>query len=278
VNAHTFHGKPLDQAGRRIVIEIGELLIVYVGRMLPRKDARNIVRALALLMRWQGQSILSGPPLPPLRLLLVGGQTEEPNPITTPEIGILQSLAQELGVADNITFVGKRQQQELRYFYSAGDVVVTTPWYEPFGLTPLEAMACGRPVIGSAVGGIRFTIKNAETGFLVPPSDPEMLAVRLYQLLSQPALRDRMGKAARLRVERTFTWPVVAMRTDLLYQTLLKTHAHTSPGIPTRGKQPLSLEKMRMRRATHTYGLHSIAPLHSAEVTGVPSMEDELWR
>ena len=278
VNTQTFHPVPRDEARRHIGLETGELLIVYVGRMLPRKDARNIVRALALLMRWQEQGILSGPPLPPLRLLLVGGQTEEPNPIATPEIGILQSLAQELGVADNVTFVGKRQQQELRYFYSAGDVVVTTPWYEPFGLTPLEAMACGRPVIGSAVGGIRFTIKNGETGFLVPPFDPEMLAVRLYQLLSQPALGDRMGKAARLRVERTFTWPVVAMRTDLLYQTLLKTHTHASLSVPARGKQPLSLEKMRMRRTTHTYGLRSIAPLHSPEVTGLPSMEDELWR
>src|SRR5207248_3744650 len=99
---------------------------------------------LALLKRWLEQDILSGPALPPLRLLLVGGQTEEPDPAATPEIGVLQCLAQELGVAANVTFVGKRQQQELRYFYSAGDVAVTTPWYEPFGLTPLEAMEIGR--------------------------------------------------------------------------------------------------------------------------------------
>src|SRR5205085_2765504 len=251
VNTQTFHPVPRDEARRHIGLETGELLIVYVGRMLPRKDARNIVRALALLMRWQEQGILSGPPLPPLRLLLVGGQTEEPNPIATPEIGILQSLAQELGVADNVTFVGKRQLHHLRYFYSAGDVAVTTPWYEPFGLTPLEAMACGRPVIGSAVGGIRFTIRDGETGFLVPPSRPEALAMRLYQLLYQPALRKRMGEAARSRVERIFTWPVVAMRTDLLYQALLN-------GIPAMGRQPIPLQAPRIGRAARTHGLHAI--------------------
>src|SRR5207302_2829168 len=264
-----FRPVPQADARSRIGLDQEGKVIVYIGRMLPRKDIRNIVRALALLLHQEDGSLHSS--ASSLTLMIVGGETVEPDPVATPEIGELQRLAMELGVSEHVRFIGKRQANELRDYYSAGDVVVTTPWYEPFGLTPLEAMACGRPVIGSAVGGITFTIKNAETGFLVPPSEPEMLAVRLYQLLSQPALRDRIGKAARLRVERTFTWPVVAMRTDLLYQTLLKTHAHTSPGIPTRGKQPLSLDKMRMRRATHTYGLRSIAPLHSAEVTGVPS-------
>ncbi len=103
---------------------------------------------------------------------------------------------------------------------------MTTPWYEPFGLTPLEAMACGRPVIGSAVGGITYTIKDGETGFLVPPRDPEALAARLQQLLSQPELGMQMGLAARRRVEREFTWSIVAMRTGGLYGTLLAEQMH----------------------------------------------------
>jgi glycosyltransferase involved in cell wall biosynthesis len=84
-------------------------------------------------------------------------------------------------------------------------------------------MACGRPVIGSAVGGITYTVVDGETGFLVPPRNPEKLAERLYQLLTQPELRQRMGQAARLRVEQEFTWPVVAMRTASLYESLLAT-------------------------------------------------------
>ena len=232
VNTRMFRPIPRDQARRYIGLDANGPVIVYVGRMLPRKDMRNIVRAAALLVREESTTSARGAPLPPVTLLFVGGETSEPDPIATPEIGELQRLAAELGIAEHVRFVGKRQQDMLRYYYSAGDVAVTTPWYEPFGLTPLEAMACGRPVIGSAVGGITFTVADGTTGFLVPPRDPASLADRLYQLLSQPALGERMGKAARARVEREFTWSTVAHRTDLLYQALLS--PRLSHGLPSR--------------------------------------------
>jgi len=125
---------------------------------------------------------------------------------------------------DHIRFVGKRQPEVLRYYYSAGDIAVTTPWYEPFGLTPLEAMACGRPVIGSAVGGLTYTIEDDMTGFLVPPRDPEALADRLHEVFRQSERGICMGHAARLRVESEFTWSIVAMRTAALYEQLLAKH------------------------------------------------------
>ena len=215
VNTHTFRPIARSEARRRIGLDTSDPVIVYVGRMLPRKDIRNIVRALAVLA--QGDDKLAKT----VKLLVVGGETEDADPIATPEIGELQRLAAELGVSQQLCCVGKRQQDMLRYYYSAGDVAVTTPWYEPFGLTPLEAMACARPVIGSAVGGITYTVVDGETGFLVPPRNPEKLAERLHQLLSEPKLRQRMGQAARLRVEQEFTWPVVAMRTASLYDSLL---------------------------------------------------------
>src|SRR5207248_2879534 len=148
-------------------------------------------------------------------------ESMEPDPIATPEIGELQKLATELGVTEYVRFIGKRQPDELRSYYCAGDVAVTTPLYEPFGLTPLEAMACGRPVIGSAVGGITYTVRNGETGYLVPPRGPEALARRLREILRRPQLAERMGVAARARVERNFTWPLVAERTAALYDELL---------------------------------------------------------
>jgi hypothetical protein len=181
--------------------------------MMPRKDVRNVVRALAALER-RGVA-----PLP--LLLVVGGATAAPDPAATPEIGELQRLATDLGIADRLRCTGQRQPEELRFFYGAGDVAVTTPWYEPFGLTPLEAMACGRPVVGSAVGGIAFTVADGVTGFLVPPRHPERLADRLQHLLADPALRHRMGTAARARVEHRFTWPITAARTAALYDRLL---------------------------------------------------------
>jgi D-inositol-3-phosphate glycosyltransferase len=212
VNTSVFRPVPQDEARRRIGLEAHGLVVVYVGRMLPRKDVRNVVRALALLIRERGV---------PATLLLVGGESAEPDPAATPEIGVLRSLADELGIADSVRFVGKRQADELRFYYCAGDVAVTTPWYEPFGLTSLEGMACGRPVIGSAVGGIPFTIADGATGYLVPPRDPAALAERLHTLLADRGQRERMGCAARARVEREFTWPLVAQRTVALYEPLL---------------------------------------------------------
>ncbi len=216
VNISQFHPVERDEARRRIGLTTDGPVIVYVGRMLPRKDVRNIVSALALLV---GSTRDDTPRN--VTLMLVGGETTDPDPVATPEIGELQRLAEGLGVSKRIWFVGKRQPDELRDYYSAGDVVVTTPWYEPFGLTPLEGMACGRPVIGSAVGGVTYTIADGATGLLVPPRDPRALAAALRELLNNPQRRHEMGQAARARVERDFTWATVARRTAALYETLV---------------------------------------------------------
>ncbi len=213
VNVERFKPANRRQIREQLGLDQDAFVVAYVGRMLPRKDVRNVVRATAQLMR-QTEA--------PVQLLLVGGETEDPDPETTPEIGELQRLASGLGITDRVHFTGRRQPDELRHYYSAGDVVVTTPWYEPYGLTPLEAMACGVPVIGSAVGGITFTVKDGESGFLVPPRDPQALASRLRHLLDNPDERARMGRMARQRVEREFTWAVVAQHTAALYRELLQ--------------------------------------------------------
>ena len=211
VNEKVF--RPVERGEARLMIDqpAEDFLVVYVGRVLPRKGIRTIVQALALLNeRDEG-----------VRLLIVGGETALPDAVATPEIGELQALASKLGVREYISFCGNQQQERLRYYYGAGDVVVTTPWYEPFGLTPLEAMACGRAVIGSNVGGISYSVSDGQTGFLVPTRDPVALAARVAFLRSQPAFRGQMGVAARRRVEQEFTWPIVAKRTAALYESLL---------------------------------------------------------
>ncbi|MBA2681375.1 MAG: glycosyltransferase, partial [Ktedonobacteraceae bacterium] len=195
VNIDVF--KPEDRSiARRIAgVADDDFVVVYVGRMLPRKDVRNVVRGVASLLQRCRES--AHPLTSKIKLVLVGGETAEPDPVATPEIGVLQRLVAELGIDDHVRFIGKRQQDSLRYYYSAGNIAVTTPWYEPFGLTPLEGMACGRPVIGSAVGGITFTLVDGQTGFLVEPRNPEMLAARLYQSLTEPELLEHMGRVAR---------------------------------------------------------------------------------
>jgi hypothetical protein len=222
VNTHAFRPVERAQARQHIGLPQEGKVIVYVGRLLPRKDIRNVVRAMEQLIKRYAM----GTPDEPLTLLIVGGEREDADPRATPEIGVLQNLARALGIAEHVSCTGKRQAESLRYYYSAGDVMVTTPWYEPFGLTPLEAMACGRPVIGSAVGGISSTVVDGLTGFLVPPRDPSALAARLFDVLSNDELRDVMGEAALRRVEQKFTWPITAARTIALYDALITEQQH----------------------------------------------------
>ena len=211
VNAERF--RPSAQAEARHLIGLANSgpVVVYVGRMLPRKDVRNVVAAVAELHHRYAM---------PARLLLVGGDNN-PDSVAAREVALLRTLAAEHGIAAHVHFYGPQQPERLRLFYCAGDVAVTTPWYEPFGLTPLEAMACGRPVVGSAVGGLPFTIQDGVTGLLVPPQQSASLAAALDGLLRRPELRQTMGQAARARVEREFTWTITARRTAMLYETLL---------------------------------------------------------
>jgi glycosyltransferase involved in cell wall biosynthesis len=81
-------------------------------------------------------------------------------------------------------------------------------------------MACGKPVIGSAVGGIKYTVRDGQTGFLVPPRDPAALADRLVVLARDRALRQRMGHRARLRAVANFTWARVAEQVARVYAEL----------------------------------------------------------
>src|SRR4028119_1151243 len=117
-----------------------------------------------------------------------------------PEIARLQQIARKEGVEDKVTFVGRKNREILKYYYCAAQIFISTPWYEPFGITPLEAMACGTPVIGSNVGGIKYSVAGKETGFLVPPNDPDELAEKMRLLLTDESLLESMKLKALHRV------------------------------------------------------------------------------
>lgn len=193
---------------RQLGIDEDEFLILQLGRLVPRKGIDNVIRALACLRRDHGIAA---------RLLVVGGEHEQPDPALTPEIGRLAAIAEAAGVRGQVIFAGRRPRRQLRDCYCAADVFVTTPWYEPFGITPLEAMACARPVIGSAVGGIQYSVLDGHTGYLVPPRDPEALAGRLAILARDRALGRTLGRAGMRRVRGAFTWEQVARRLAALY-------------------------------------------------------------
>jgi D-inositol-3-phosphate glycosyltransferase len=229
VNGTQFH--PVDKAVARARLEIdpNEKIILQLGRMVPRKGVDNVIEALARLEI-------------PARLLIVGGESDDPDPVQTPEIGRLSELARSLGVLDRVTFTGRRGRDVLKYYYSAADVFVTTPWYEPFGMTPLEAMACGTPVIGANVGGIKYSVADGETGYLVPPKDPVALADRLTTLLGNEETVERFSANAVRRVEEMFTWPKIAGAMAQLYEQVIELYQ------PLRNLHELYRDRELLRR------------------------------
>lgn len=204
---------PMDKraARRGLGWEENGFRILQLGRMVPRKGVDNVIQGLALLRSQYGVDA---------RLCVVGGESQFPSPIDTPELGRLMRVAQEAGVLDFVEFTGRRRRDQLARYYSACDVFVTTPWYEPFGITPVEAMACGRPVVGSDTGGIRHTVVDGVTGLRVPPRHPQALAAALARIALEPGLGEAMGREGMKRAARCFTWAGVGRQLDALFEEL----------------------------------------------------------
>lgn len=203
---------PMDraQARQRLGWDPSTFYLLQLGRMVPRKGVDNVIRSLARLRKVHGVDA---------RLCVVGGDAAAAQE-DTPELNRLRGIAEEEGVAQFVEFTGRRARNQLCRYYCAADVFVTTPWYEPFGITPVEAMACGRPVVGSDTGGIRYTVLDGKTGFLVPPKDPDALAQKLNVLARNAPLARSMGWAGRQRSMSLFTWPQVGRQLAEVFQQM----------------------------------------------------------
>lgn len=205
---------PMDKLLARMALKLDpkEKIILQLGRMVPRKGVDTVIQALAYMRREHSFKA---------RLLIVGGESDEPDPAVTPEIGRLMKIAEDEGVSDMVTFVGRRSRDMLHYFYSAADVFVTTPWYEPFGITALEAMACGTPIVASSVGGLKTTVIDGKTGFLVPPKDPVALGERLLEVLRSKRLATYFTENGLRHVNESYTWMKAARLTAKLYERIV---------------------------------------------------------
>ncbi|MBK1441565.1 glycosyltransferase [Parapedobacter sp. ISTM3] len=215
---HEFH--PIDKAYARMLLDLHPTrkIILQLGRMVPRKGIDTVIQALAQLRKEATDA----------QLVIVGGEYEKPHLHADIEYRRLMDMATSLGIADAIIFEGRKSREQLKYFYSAADVFVSTPWYEPFGITPLEAMACGTPVIGAKVGGIQYSVANGKTGFLVRPKDPGALARKLELVLKNDDLRIYMRHNAIKRVNEYFTWKKVAQQMDDVYRKLTSQRLETA--------------------------------------------------
>ncbi len=217
-NPSEFDPIPKDVARKRLGWPEDENIILQLGRIVPRKGIDTVIRGFAKFSKEHPA---------PSRLFIVGGNSPDPDPQATPEIGRLQTIAHEEGVSKAVHFTGQIDRCLLGYCYSAADVFVTMPWYEPFGITPLEAMACGTPVIGSDVGGIKYTVKHGATGFLVPSRNTDALAGCLKDFFKNIECMAFMGQEAIKRVHQ-FTWHKIARKISNLYEEVYTPYGYPS--------------------------------------------------
>jgi glycosyltransferase involved in cell wall biosynthesis len=176
--------------------------IVAVGRLVPRKGFDVAITALRKI---------------PQTELVIAGGPEKGDLAEDPEARRLLALAERIGVRDRVRMPGQISRRSMPALLRSADAVVCTPWYEPFGIVPLEAMACGVPVVATAVGGLTDTVVDGVTGTLIPPQRPDDLACALRDLLADRTTRDGYGIAGRDRVHSRYSWDRVATDTLRAY-------------------------------------------------------------
>lgn len=173
--------------------------LVSVGRLVERKGLADVVTAVAAL--------------PGTELVVAGGPPAAGLPADD-EARRLQALAERLGVGDRVRLVGRLSRPEVAALLRSADVAVAVPWYEPFGIVPLEAMACGVPVVAANVGGLTDSVVSGVTGTLVPPRSPGAVAAAVRRLLDDEDRRRALGEAGARRARRCYGWRSVAAATE----------------------------------------------------------------
>jgi glycosyltransferase involved in cell wall biosynthesis len=180
--------------------------LVVACRMVERKGIGNAVSALAEV---------------PGAELHVAGGPDAAALDADPEARRLLSLARAHGVEGRVTLRGRVGREAMPALLRSADLVLCVPWYEPFGIVPLEAMACGVPVVASAVGGQTDSVVHGVTGVHVPPRDPPALARAVRALLADPVRRAELGAAGARRAATRYGHDRIAASTRGVYTRLL---------------------------------------------------------
>ena len=220
IDLDEYHKVDSTEALKRYGIDPKKPYLLFVGRIARQKGIVYLVRAIQFMG-------------PGFQIVLCAGAPDTSEIAEEMKSAVEQAKAKRSDIIWIEEMVDKKTVIEL---YSHAAVFCCPSIYEPFGIINLEAMACETAVVATAVGGIKEVVVDGETGFLVPleqmkeapfePTNPEKfsrdLAARINQLMADPDLREKFGKAGRKRAEVTFGWPAIARETQQLYEKLLR--------------------------------------------------------
>lgn len=189
--------------------------ILYVGRIDAVKGIDVLIRAFHRLSRipLKGSQELG--------LIIIGGELDAESQDKSEEMQGLRKMVMGMKLQERVAFWGSQRQDLLPYFYSAAHALVLPSRYESFGMVALEAMACGTPVIASRVGGLQYTVEDDQNGLLFAEGDSRMLCESIREVIENRRLRERLVKAALVRVKQ-YSWPRIARKILSLYHSLEK--------------------------------------------------------
>jgi len=197
-------------AGKDVRSELGlskgDRILLMAAQFVPWKRHEDAIRALSLILKKE----------PAARLVLAGADRfgEQPELAAS-----LEALVGELSLRDKVIFAGQRN--DIPDLIAASELVLIPSDAEPFGRVAIEAMALGKPVVGTRAGGLPEVVRDGETGLLVVPRFPESLAAACLRILENEHLSRSLGEAGRARVEASFHINNTARETHALYESML---------------------------------------------------------
>lgn len=200
--------------GAKAVHSNGKALILFVGRLEERKGIHYLIDAIPKIVAKN----------PNVRFVIVGDDTNNGAGQKSVRNELLEKVKQH-GIAEFIEWVPRVALDALPSYYRSADICVVPSVYDNSPYTCLEAMSCGRPVIGTSAGGTQEYIVNKESGMIVPPRDADSLANAITQLVEDKAMRTALGDAARQRVLAQFQRTEIARQTVEVYEEAISTFA-----------------------------------------------------
>ncbi|MEA1962347.1 MAG: glycosyltransferase family 4 protein [Bacillota bacterium] len=191
-----------------IEFDPGEKAVFFIGRLVPEKGVWQLISCFPKVLER----------VPEARLY-IGGRG--------PQLNILQELANELGISDEVVFTGFLKPHQRNYVYKNASVAVFPSLYEPFGIVALEAMATKTPVIVGNVGGLSEIVQNEVDGLKVAPGNEKELSNAIISTLTDGDLANRLVENAYQEVKSVYNWEHIAASTIRVYETVIamdKTH------------------------------------------------------